>query len=252
MHPLDTLKGIGGTIREVAQDAPQSPLYNPTAEAEHPGPLMQMGKGYAADWKKSPALAMENAAGDMAGTVEGGRMLAAGTEAAAPRIADAIPTRARAGVLLNEAGTAAKGHPVVFSRTLPELENAQRLSMWGHGNVTPLDSLYNRINTVNPIDFEEARGRYTPLTRLTASDTMRATPQLQAASKGVARAMREDIGDTARSVGKGEEYEKGMRMYSRASRNAELFNKAMKYGGRAAAGAAGAGGAYGLYHTLKE
>jgi hypothetical protein len=86
MHPLDTLKGIGGTIREVAQDAPQSPLYNPTAEAEHPGPLMQMGKGYAADWKKSPALAMENAAGDVAGTVEGGRMLGGAVEHGAPAI----------------------------------------------------------------------------------------------------------------------------------------------------------------------
>ena len=119
-------------------------------------------------------------------------------------------------------------------------------------NVTPLDSLYQRINTVNPVDFEEARGRYTPLTRLTASDTMRATPQLQAASKRVAGAMRADIGDTAEQVGMRPQYEKGMSMYARASRNAEMAKKALKYGGRAAAGAAGAGGVYSLYHALKD
>lgn len=247
MHPIDTAKGIWATAKEVAQDAPQSPFYNPSAEAENPGPLMQQGRELKDEWKNNKPLALENAAGNVLGMVEGGRMAAA----AVPKAFAAIPTRAKGAELLNEVSQSANGKPVVFSRTMKPLEEAQRLSSYKHGNIAALDDLYKRINTVNPMDYAEARGRYTPITQLTSEDLGRTTKQLQAQAGKVAHAMREDIGDTARAAGKGPEYEKGMKTYRRASQ----ISSGAKHLGKTALrvapyGAAGASG-YGLYKAFK-
>src|SRR6185312_6262421 len=56
LHPIDTLSGIAHTIA------------HPIDTAE------QRINEFKQEWKQNPALALENAAGDVAGAVEGGRL----------------------------------------------------------------------------------------------------------------------------------------------------------------------------------
>jgi hypothetical protein len=84
LHPLATLKGVGGMVREAALGSPESPLYNPAALAVKPGPLEQRAEEFSDEWNKSPALALENAGGDAIGTVEGGRAAEGAFDASKP------------------------------------------------------------------------------------------------------------------------------------------------------------------------
>ena len=119
---------------------------------------------------------------------------------------------------------------VQLTRTLPLLEKAQRLSEEGHGTITPLDSLYRRINTINPLDYDEAFSRRSALGNLTAADKMRATPSLRAAAKQLHHAFGEDIGDVAERAGVGEQYRQGMQEYARAMQLRKAAITAAKYG----------------------
>lgn len=140
---------------------------------------------------------------------------------------------------------------VDLNRSLPFLEKAQRLSEEGHGTITPLDNMYRRINTVNPLEYDEARSRYSALGNLTGEDRMRATPTLQRAVKQFHHALGEDIGDTAEKAGAGKEYRQGMKTYRRASQMraaaTNLGNAAKKIAVPAALGAAG----YKIYKELQ-
>jgi hypothetical protein len=151
---------------------------------------------------------------------------------------EAVPSRARAAGNLNTVMQTVGNKPVTLSRTLPELESAQKLSLWKHGNVPALDDLYNRMNTVNPIDFEEAKGRYEPISKLTANDRMNTTGKLQGQTKRVAGAMRADLVDSAEQAhpGMGDLFDKGMTEYRRAAQMAETGKNALKYGLPIAAG----------------
>lgn len=66
LHPIDTLEGIAHTIA------------HPIDTAE------QRIDEFKQEWKRNPALALENAAGDVAGAVEGGRLGGAAAEKIVP------------------------------------------------------------------------------------------------------------------------------------------------------------------------
>lgn len=133
---------------------------------------------------------------------------------------------------------------VNLKHSLPALEEAQRLSEEGHGTITPLDSFYRRVNTINPLDYDEAFSRRSALGSLTGEDKMRATPSLQAAAKKFHRALGEDIGETAERAGVGDQYRQGMREY----RNAMMVRKGLIHAGKMAIPTAAG---YGAYHFLK-
>jgi hypothetical protein len=141
---------------------------------------------------------------------------------------------------------------VRLSRSLPLIEKAQRLSEEGHGAITPMDSLYKRINTINPLDYDEAFSRHSALGSLTAEDKMRATPTLKAAAKKANRAFGEDIGDVAERAGVGPKFRQGMKEYSRASRLSDALGAAKKYAVPAAIGLGAGAGATRLYHMLQN
>lgn len=134
----------------------------------------------------------------------------------------------------------AAGLPVKMSRSMAPLEEAQRLSDAGHGSIGAVDSLYKRVNTVNPLDYSEARDRASALSNITGEDKMRATPSLRRQAKLLSRYLNQDIGDTAEAAGKGPQYRQAMSEYARAARMADAKNRSLKYGG--AAGAAYLGG----------
>lgn len=256
IHPIDTamaipggILGEGSRVKSQLKEAWNTPNNQPIKAIDrtlYATPFIGSSLKEADDQAKAGNY--KGAAGTSLGTLASIIAPAALHEG----IVQALPSTERAGKLLSEVSTAARDKPVNFVRTRPLLEDAQRLTTYGHGNITPLNSLFDRMNTINPIDFEEARGRYSPLTRLTSVDRMSATPQLQSAAKSVARAMRADIGDVAESVGKRQQYERGMREYGNAMRNKEMANKISKHAGKGAATAIGGGALYGLYNTLKD
>jgi len=158
--------------------------------------------------------------------------------------AEAIPSTKYAGQLFREVEDAAKGVPVKLTRAMEPMERAQQLSARGHGTIGAIDNLYNRVNTINPLDYVEARDRASALSRLTGQDKMNATDTLRAQAKRLSHAFNEDIGDTAESVGKGDQYRQAMREYAAAARNKEIGQYIAKQVVPKAAAAVGAGAAY--------
>lgn len=221
VHPIQTAEGLGHAIAHPID----------TAEG--------MAKGV---WAQ-PASILGNLVGgaDLGlAAAEGGSLLGK------------IPTKAKAGRLFDEVADAANGQPVKLTRSTPILERAMQLSERGHGTITPLDRLYSRINTINPLAYEEARDRASALSRLTGEDQMRASPALKAHAKELSHAFNQDIGDTAEAVGKRPQYEKAMKQYARASRNREIAGKLGKVAVKTAAPAALGYGGYKLARALTE
>lgn len=90
LHPIDTAVGMAKTLGTSPTD-PNNPLFQR---------LVQGGE----EWKKDPALALENAAGDIAGTVEGGRISNAAIRGVSPSpalgpINRALPSAVERGIL---------------------------------------------------------------------------------------------------------------------------------------------------------
>jgi hypothetical protein len=166
-----------------------------------------------------------------------------GLDTAAPKrpLLGEIPTRAKAGKVFDSVMQDAGDQPVNLTRAMAPLERAQQLSARGGGNVAAADNLYKRINTVNPLDYREARDWASNLSRISGQDKMSASPALRAQVARLSHAFNEDIGDTASSVGRGEDYAKAMRDYRRAS----VFNNAAKTAAKWAIPAAAGGGALG-------
>jgi hypothetical protein len=154
-----------------------------------------------------------------------------------------IPTRARAGRLFESVMNDAGDQPVKLTRAMEPMERAQQLSARGGGAVGAVDNLFKRINTANPLDYREARDWASNLSRLSGTDAMNASPALKAQVGKLSHAFNEDIGDTAESVGRGDDYAKAMRNYRTASNLADAWNNAWgkmkKYAVPAALTAAG-------------
>jgi len=177
-------------------------------------------------------------------------MVLGGLDMAAPKrpLLGEIPTRAKASKVFESVMQDAGNQPVNLTRAMAPLERAQQLSARGGGTVAAADNLYKRINTVNPLDYREARDWASNLSRISGQDKMSASPALRAEVGKLSHAFNEDIGDTAASVGRGEDYAKAMRDYRRAS----VFNDAAKTAAKWAIPAAAGGGAlsYGLRKLL--
>lgn len=214
-HPLDTLKSLTQSPWVSAAN-----MAHDYATSQHP---------------------IADVTGDLAaGALQGGLLGAAGEGL------DAVPSRARAGRVFQSVAQAAAGQPVNMTRSMPILERAQQLSDAGHGTIGPIDSLYKRVNTVNPLDYSEARDRASALSSLTGNDKMSATNSLKSQARQLSHAFNEDVGDTASSVGRGEDYQRAMKEYARASALRDTAKGVMKW----AIPATGAAGGYELYRAL--
>jgi hypothetical protein len=157
-------------------------------------------------------------------------------------IRGAIPNAARAGARLGEVEQAVGRAPISLTKTIPSLEKAQRLSMEGHGAVGAADSLYNRVNTVNPLEYPEAQSRASALGTLVGEDRIKATPTLQRQVKDVSHSLRSDIGNSVAPLGQGQKYADAIKEYRQASQMRDVGKAALKYGVPAALGTGVAGG----------
>ena len=229
VHPIGTATGMAKSLRHPLDEAHQE------VDALRANPAYEGTK--------------------MAGNLFGNVALGAAAGAApgfVGDVADAIPTRAKAGKLFESVMNDARTQPITMTRSKPILERAMQLSDSGHGTITPLDKLYGRINQTQPLEYAEARDRASALSSLTAGDKMSATGSLQSQAKQLSHAFNQDIGDAASAVGRGDDYASAMSQYSRAARNAKMAGNAAKWGGGVLAGAAGLQGAKTLFDTLRK
>jgi hypothetical protein len=232
LHPLETAKMAAFPLAGLVDPS----LYTPEAN--------QLKEGF----KAHPEEAMESLGGNLVGGADAMGM--AGE--ALPKIADAIPTRAKAGKLFESVMQDAGDKPVNLTRTMAPLERMEQLSSRGHGTISAADNLYKRVNTVNPLDYREARDWASGASRLSAQDKMSASPSLRSNFKQMSHALNDDIGDTATSVGRGEDYAKAMQDYRRASTMADAASAVGKVAKRMAIPAAVGAGGYSLYHALDK
>ena len=228
-HPIDTAKQAFGM-------SPVGEIWN-AAHGQAPP-----GADIAKSFKEHPEETLESTAGNIVGGIDAAGLM--------PEALARVPTKEGAGRLFQSVMNEAGDKPVKLTRALEPLERAQQLSARGGGTVSAADNLYKRINTVNPLDYREARDWASNLSRISAQDKMSASPSLRAEVGKLSKAFNQDIGDTAESVGRGADYNKAMRNYHLASTVGDVASKAKKYAVPAALGAAGAGAGYKLARAL--
>lgn len=222
VHPIQTLSGAVDSIEH-----PKSAVISMAKSAEeHPAQTL----------------------GGLVGTLDTAGL----GEAAGRPLMAAIPTRAKAGRLFEDVMNTAGDQPVKISpQTMKPLERTQQLAMAGGKPFGTADKLYQRIQTVNPITYREARD-FAQNMSLSPEEKMSLKRSMRYEVPRMAKSFNEDVARAADEAGKGAEHRKAMSMYRTASRNAAVGKGLLKYGGRAALGAAGAGGLYELGKTLKQ
>jgi hypothetical protein len=247
----DMGKQSGGELMNAAHDARQGnwagvgshaisaiPLIGPALDTMNDAaPPTHPGESW---WdQEKGVLSSPGAWGTGLGTAAQIAPMALGlTDLVAPQrpLVGEIPTRAKAGKLFDVAMSKAEHEPVQLTNATDPMERAQQLSARGHGTVSAVDNLFKRINTVNPLDYREARDWGSSLSNLTGNDEMGVTRSLKSQVKQLSRAFNQDVGDAAERAGVGDQYQRAMRMYAQAARNREFAGKALKYALPTAAG----------------
>lgn len=237
-HPVEAAESMGEQQVAGGRTPYGAPIFSPTGNRvidEQNESTIQSARNDMAQQGKEMAAHPSASAGEFIG--QSLPLLALGGAAGGMKM---LPTRAGAGALFEDVMSAAKDQPVNLTRSLQPLERIQQLTSRGGPTVGAADKLYNRINTTNPLSYEEARDFYSNLSGLSANDKMSLNPTMKRELGNFTGAFKEDIGDTAASAGKGEEYNKAMRDYARASQLKDLRERAMKYAIPALLGAGGA------------
>lgn len=250
IHPIDTVKGMAQEKPSLAEAA-LGPAGAVIPMARHVWNSAKQDYHAAGGGRHGLAYAGTKMAGDAFGDAALGSALEA-APGAAEGLADAIPTRAKAGRLFGEVMDAAGDQPVTLSpETMAPLERTQQLAIAGGKPFGTADKLYQRIQTINPLTYREARD-FAQNMSLSPEEKMGLKRSMRYEVPRMAKSFNDDVARAAEAAGKGAEHQKAMSMYRRASRNAAIAKGVAKYGGRAALGAAGAGGLYELGKTINK
>lgn len=199
VHPIDTATSIARLAA--------NPVYE--------------GAGMAQQAVEHPAQTL--------GNVVGSADLGLAGEASLGKVMDAIPTKAKAGKLFEGVMQKAADEPVDMTNSRPILDRVMQLSDRGHGTVGAADKLFARSNTVNPINYSEARDFGSSLSRLSGQDQMAASPTLRAEIGKLSHAFNQDVGSAADRVGMGDQYQQAMRDYARASQYGDVAKTVGKW-----------------------
>lgn len=156
-------------------------------------------------------------------------------------------SKVRAGQNIADAANAAKGVPVTKVADIKTAgARAQQLQAAGGRMPRAATRLIAQIEKNNELTFQEAQDFASNLSRLSANEFNSLNPQMQRQIAEMTKALRTAITDAAETVGKGDQYAKGVSEYAKAARAAERWEKAKPaliktLKGLAYAGAAGAG-----------
>lgn len=237
-HGIKAIPIIGPGMDKMAEQAADNGMGKP-------------GNSYGEDLKS--AITSPGAIGTGLGTAAQGALAVEGGSGMAGREGfGAIPTTARAGKLFEQVMAKAKDQPVSISpETMAPLERTQQLAMTGGKPFTTADKLYQRIQTVNPLTYGEARD-FASNMALSPEEKMGLKKSMKYEVPKMAKSFGEDVGRAAEDAGAGPDYQKAMKMYRRGSQIESAGKGLVKYGGRAALGAAGAGGLYEVGKALNK
>jgi hypothetical protein len=157
-----------------------------------------------------------------------------------------VPSLERAGGKFQEVMGAAKNKPVPMTDELSgALSRYQELVDRGGSRSVSVSKLLNRVTNPDapPMTYQEARDFASNISRLSADEFMRLTPQMKQQIGAIRVALNNAVGTAAESVGKGAQYQSAMKEYSKAAQLNKLVDDAVNYGKQAIPYA---GTAYGL------
>lgn len=233
LHPIDTLAGVGGLIT-----APFEKLAGSTKPTVY--------EDIAHSLKENPYGAIEGGIGQAATIGGAGKAVGAA--------ADAVPSAARAGGVLQDLRTSLANTPV---ETHPAMVNAQRIGeLAERGGSAPkfaaqyiernMPKIAGEVVTQQPsrMTFPEARDFYSNASRLSAAENMGTNPTIHREVGQFTNNLGKSIQDAANAAGKGDEYAAAMREYRQAKNLEEALGVVKKYGLRTFLGALGGYGAY--------
>lgn len=167
-----------------------------------------------------------------------------------------LPSTEKAGQLLESVAQKAGHIPIDVMSPMKAADEIQKMKAAGGQLPSVVRAFYNRVTKdPQPITYAEARRFYENATRLSFDEFNRLNPKAKYLAGKFTKALDEAIHGAAETVGEGNNYDKAMRMYQKASRFKELKEKAGKkamQGIGAAAGAAATGaGAGAMYKFLQ-
>lgn len=207
-HPAETLRNVS----DIA-----GLLMNPLAHADVAQRLIQAPvEQYKSDKAQGGnALAIENAAGNLLGGAEGGRLLGGGLAS--------IPTKAHAGSLFSDIESQLADQPVSLTKTSPAIDRFEYYRT--HGGLGSKAVADTQSQMVKPMNFPEVRMLYKNLGEETRPPGLlrRAfeeptRPLLRRETSNVHGGMGEDLQSAAESGGRGTDYSDAMREYANAAR----------------------------------
>ena len=243
-------QGVNVGAQSGAADTIASPILGPLKAAQgvaelpsHPGQGLKHIFGGALQAATLPAsfVAPSTSASDV--VPEAAEAVRAGIYGKVPFLGRAFASKAAAGKNFQEVMGAAKDVPVSITDNLSEaLSRYQELVDSGGSRSLSVSKLLNRVTSPDrtPLTYKEARDFYSNISRLSANEAQRLTPQMKQQVGAVRAALNEAIQGTASQAGKGAEYGSAMKEFAQASRNAETAKKVAKAGIKYAVPAAGA------------
>lgn len=232
MHPLDTLRGLSGSL--------QSQPINPSNVED-----MTLGRGVFQDVKQNGLQSIPHIAGQAAGALIGSKLpeMGAGAVEGASGLSDLIPSKARAGKAFEELNQKLANQPVNLNETLKPLQRATEIGARGGTLPKSISDLLTRSQAIEPMTFPEARDYQGSLSDLSSSDKMALSGRMSGGLKQINKGLFTDIQNAANTAGLGEDYANAMKQYRQAAQLRNAGRVAGKVAGGAALGAAGLSGA---------
>lgn len=177
------------------------------------------GMEHAADVGDSAGVLGHAAAVPVAMALTAG--LAKGAPRVAARIGDAFPSIERARSNFQDVMGTAKGQPIPITDELSgALSRYQELVDRGGSRSMAVSKLLNRIT--NPeapaMTYAEGRDFASNISRLSADEFQRLTPQMKQQVGAVRVALNNAVGQAAEGAGKGAQYQSAMQEYAKASK----------------------------------
>ena len=228
------VKRSGGELMQAGKDAfsgnGAGMAYHGIKAIPFAGPAMDKAADQYADKDYGGEIGtLIPAAGQMAATALGGADMAAPERS----LTGQIPTRTRAGAVLESLDNQLANTPVNLNHTTAPLQRATELSVRTGASPAPFNAFLSRTQGVEPMTFPEARDYQSGMASPSVMDRLSTSGKMRGAVKQTNKGFFNDIRDAAEShtPGLGDDYAKGMRDY----RNAAMLSKAAKIGGIGAA-----------------
>lgn len=199
IHPINTAKGmIQGAMLPIGDNAPKS----------EPIP-------WADTAKEIPYNAGQLIGGTALGSA--GSELLPHVVGIPSDVANLVPTRAKAGAILDSLNKDLATHPVPLNESLAPLQSMAEYGEAGAQLPGAANKLLLRSQSPFPLEYPEARRFQQTLSSLSRADRDALSGSQGGNLKQLNKGLFNDIRDSAETVGRGEDFEKGMRDYRRAT-----------------------------------